>query len=137
MQVIAQIGLIAASFHGGWEVILILAVVLVLYGAKRLPDLGRGFGKGLHEFRRALMDVREEVDGAAGDAGKSLGGIYGKPACEAMTPDNQTAELYDPGVLHDQQPPGEGSQVTGFSSWRRLSRRIRYFLSSLLSRKGA
>ena len=81
------------------------------------------------------MDVREEVDGAAGDAGKSLGGIYGKPACEALTPDNQTAELYDPAVLRDQQTPGEGTRNVGFLTWRRLFQRIRYFLSNRLSRK--
>src|SRR5205814_1620369 len=114
---------------------LVLGVVLILYGAKRLQDLGRGLGQGRREFLRALMDVREEIDGQAGDAGKSLGGIYGKPACQALTPDNQTAELYDPGVLRDQQKPGGGTPNVWFLRWRRLFRRVSYLLSKLLNRK--
>ena len=122
MQVIAQTGLIAASFFGGWEIVLILAVVLTLFAAKRLPDLARGLGKGLHQFRKETMNFGEGVDEAASDAGKSLGGIHGKPAYEALTPNNQTAELYDPAVLRDQQQPGEGTQNVGVFCWRRLSR---------------
>ena len=135
MQVIAQTGLIAASFFGGWEIVLILAVVLTLFAARRLPDLARGLGKGLHQFRKETMNFGEGVDEAASDAGKSLGGIYGKPACEALTPNNQTAELYDPAVLPDQQKPGGDNQNVGFLRWRRLFRRIGYFLSNLLNRR--
>jgi len=81
-----------AGVFGGWEVVLILAVILILLGAKRLPEIGKGLGAGLLHFRK-------EIDSQAYDAGKSLGGIYGKPAAEALTPDNQTAELYDPAVF--------------------------------------
>jgi len=136
MQVIAQIGRIAAFFNG-WEVILILGVVLVLYGAKRLPDLERGLRHGFREFLRELMNVRDELDEKAGDAGKSLGGIYGKAACEALTPDNQTAELYDPAVLRHQPKPGGGTRNVWFLRWRRLFRRVSYFLSKPLNRKAA
>ena len=60
MQVIAQTGVIAASIIGGWEIVLILAVVLILSGAKRLPDVGHGLGQGLR--RRETMNLREELD---------------------------------------------------------------------------
>ena len=88
---------------GGGEIILILALLLILLGAKRLPDLTRGLGRGLYEFRKASRGVREELDEQAADAGRSLGGIYGKPAVEALTPDNKTAELYDPCVFRKQE----------------------------------
>ena len=41
---------------GGWEVLLILAVVLLLFGAKKLPELARGLGKGIKEFKTATRD---------------------------------------------------------------------------------
>ena len=37
----------------GWEVVAILAVVLILFGAKRLPELARGLGQGIKEFKKA------------------------------------------------------------------------------------
>ena len=38
---------------GGWEVILILAVVMVLFGARKLPELAKGLGQGIKEFKKA------------------------------------------------------------------------------------
>jgi len=42
------------------------------------------------------------VDQAGIDAGRNAGGIYGSTAAEALTPDNQTAELYDPAVFKEE-----------------------------------
>src|SRR5216683_2000690 len=84
---------------GGGEVILVLALILILFGAKKLPDIARGLGEGFLEFRKHVG----KLDRDAHHAGESLGGIYGKPAAQALTPDNQTAELYDPAVFHDQK----------------------------------
>jgi sec-independent protein translocase protein TatA len=47
---------------GAPELILILIVVLVLFGAKKIPELAQGLGKGVKEFRKAMKDVQEEVD---------------------------------------------------------------------------
>lgn len=41
---------------GGWEVLLILAVVILLFGAKKLPELARGLGKGIKEFKTVTRD---------------------------------------------------------------------------------
>ncbi len=49
------------SFPGGWEWILIFVVLLLLFGAKRLPDLARGLGKGISEFRKAAKEVTSEI----------------------------------------------------------------------------
>ncbi|MGH8023269.1 MAG: Sec-independent protein translocase subunit TatA/TatB [Limisphaerales bacterium] len=46
---------------GGWEVVLILAVVLILFGAKRLPELARGLGSGIKEFKKATREVTDEI----------------------------------------------------------------------------
>lgn len=53
--------MLAAFGMGGWEVILILAVVLILFGAKRLPELAKGLGKGIKEFKNATRDVTDEL----------------------------------------------------------------------------
>ncbi|HIC74834.1 MAG TPA: twin-arginine translocase TatA/TatE family subunit [Candidatus Marinimicrobia bacterium] len=47
---------------GGWEVFLILLVVLLLFGAKRLPELARGLGKGIREFKGAIEGIEKELD---------------------------------------------------------------------------
>lgn len=42
---------------GGGEVFLLLVVVLLLFGAKRIPDLARGLGKGIKEFKDAKNGI--------------------------------------------------------------------------------
>jgi sec-independent protein translocase protein TatA len=46
---------------GGGEIILILALVLILFGAKKLPELAKGLGQGIKEFKKATREVTEEV----------------------------------------------------------------------------
>ena len=45
---------------GGWEVILILAVVIVLFGARKLPELAKGLGQGIREFKKAARDETKQ-----------------------------------------------------------------------------
>jgi sec-independent protein translocase protein TatA len=44
---------------GGWEIVLILAVVLLLFGARKLPELAKGLGQGIREFKKSS---RDEID---------------------------------------------------------------------------
>lgn len=53
-----------AGFFGGWEIILILAVVLILFGAKKLPELAKGLGTGIKEFKKATREVTDELQNA-------------------------------------------------------------------------
>jgi sec-independent protein translocase protein TatA len=46
---------------GAGEIILILLVILILFGAKKIPELARGIGKGMSEFKRGLKDVEDEI----------------------------------------------------------------------------
>jgi len=50
---------------GGPEVFVILFVVLLLFGAKKIPDLARGMGKGIREFKDATKEIKKEVDDAS------------------------------------------------------------------------
>jgi sec-independent protein translocase protein TatA len=45
---------------GVGKILLILIVFMVLFGAKRIPDLAKGFGKGIRDFKKALKDDDEE-----------------------------------------------------------------------------
>ena len=49
---------------GGGEIILILALVLILFGAKKLPELAKGLGTGIKEFKKATRDVTDEMHSA-------------------------------------------------------------------------
>tara|TARA_B100000676_G_scaffold219223_1_gene216150 strand:- start:318 stop:509 length:192 start_codon:yes stop_codon:yes gene_type:complete len=46
---------------GTIEILIILFIVLLLFGAKRLPELAKGLGKGINEFKKASNDIKEEV----------------------------------------------------------------------------
>jgi sec-independent protein translocase protein TatA len=102
---------------GGWEMVLIVALVLLLFGARQLPNIRRGFREGLSQFLKHSDEVAHE-------AGESLGGIYGKPAAQALTPDNQTAELYDPAAFHREEKRGRGSRWKVFQRFWRFCRSV-------------
>ncbi len=46
---------------GMGELIIILLVVLVLFGSKKIPDLAQGLGKGIREFKKAIKDVQDDI----------------------------------------------------------------------------
>ena len=41
---------------GGWEIIAIVAVLLLLFGGKKIPELARGLGRGIGEFRQGMKE---------------------------------------------------------------------------------
>jgi len=47
---------------GPSELIVIMLIVLLLFGSKRLPELARGIGKATRQFKKALEDVKEEIN---------------------------------------------------------------------------
>jgi sec-independent protein translocase protein TatA len=50
---------------GGTEIILILGITLLLFGGKKLPELAKGLGQGIREFKKATKAVTDEVQNAA------------------------------------------------------------------------
>ncbi|MFD3002869.1 twin-arginine translocase TatA/TatE family subunit [Pontibacter toksunensis] len=59
---------------GGTEVILILAVILLLFGAKRIPELAKGLGRGIREFKDATNEIKSEIE----KPGKDVKGEAGR-----------------------------------------------------------
>jgi len=47
---------------GGPEVIIILFAILLLFGAKKIPELARGMGKGIREFKDATKEIKDEIE---------------------------------------------------------------------------
>ncbi len=60
---------------GGSELILIMVVILVFFGANKIPELARGLGKGIREFKDASTEIRKEFE----NAGQPQQAPYGPP----------------------------------------------------------
>ena len=46
---------------GPWEIILIILGIIIIFGGKKLPELARGLGLGLREFKKAKQEIKDEV----------------------------------------------------------------------------
>ena len=47
---------------GGGELLVILFVILIFFGPKKMPELGKNLGKGIREFKNAMRDIQEGVE---------------------------------------------------------------------------
>ena len=56
-----------AGFLGGWEWVIVILAVLLLFGAKRIPEFMKGLGTGVKEFKKATREVTEEIQNAGED----------------------------------------------------------------------
>ncbi len=57
--------ILAFGMPGGWEWIIIVLVVVLLFGAKKIPELAKGLGRGIREFKDATKEIKEEIDEGA------------------------------------------------------------------------
>ncbi len=68
---------------GGTELLIILAIILLFFGAKRIPELARSLGRGTREFREGIS---EDPDRGEAEARRLDGGDGGKPS---LPPNNE------------------------------------------------
>ncbi len=61
---------LAIAFPGGWELVVIALVVVIFFGAKKIPEIARGFGKGIREFKDATKEIKNEIEEGASEAPK-------------------------------------------------------------------
>ncbi|SMB95733.1 twin-arginine translocation protein, TatA/E family subunit [Hymenobacter roseosalivarius DSM 11622] len=88
---------------GGGEIMLILVVILIFFGANKIPELARGLGKGIREFKDASSEIRSEIENAG----------LPKQNQPYQQPTAYTAPTYDTPV---QQSTLEQSTITSVSS---------------------
>ena len=62
-----------AAFLGGWEWIIVILAVLLLFGAKKIPELARGLGQGIKEFKKATKEVTDEIQNTPADTTAQTG----------------------------------------------------------------
>ena len=54
--------LLAFGWPGTTELIVIGLVIVIFFGAKKIPELARGLGKGIREFKDATKEIKDEID---------------------------------------------------------------------------
>ena len=74
-----------AAFLGGWEWIIVILAVLLLFGAKKIPELAKGLGTGIKEFKKATREVTDEIQNTTTDTPTPA-----KPAAGGQTPPGST-----------------------------------------------
>lgn len=55
------------AFIGGSEIVIVFFVVLLLFGADKIPEIARGLGKGMREFRKVTGEIKREFDANTSD----------------------------------------------------------------------
>lgn len=86
---------------GGSELILIMVVILIFFGANKIPELARGLGKGIREFKDASTEIRREFEQA------------GQPA----PPSYSQQPGYGPPNQHPASLPAAPASETGAQPW--------------------
>lgn len=85
---------------GIWELLIILVVVLLIFGPRRLPEMAKGIGQSVREFRKGIKDIRDDItgnddnDAKASTAGASQARTEAAPS-EAPKSDSGTASAGD------------------------------------------
>ena len=60
------------GFPSGGELAVIIVVIVLLFGAKRIPELAKGLGQGLKEFKKASNDIKKEIEDSSRDIENSI-----------------------------------------------------------------
>lgn len=67
------------------EVMIVLLVILLFFGAKRIPELARGIGQGINEFKKASDDIKKEIEKGEKEGFSSSGKTQSKDSQEHAT----------------------------------------------------
>jgi sec-independent protein translocase protein TatA len=88
---------------GALELLILLAIVMLLFGSKRVPQLGRSLGKGVRDFRKSMAEAENGTGAAEMQARKNKEGkkVFPSEAAHSVGSDAQGAET----------PPTTGQQT--------------------------
>jgi len=90
---------------GMQELILIFIVALLVFGPKRLPELGRTIGKGMAELKNAMYGIKEQMDSELHDIKEPLSSALGGPDV-ADKPDQETTTTNEADTAKDSKDKG-------------------------------
>jgi sec-independent protein translocase protein TatA len=78
------------------ELLIILVVVLLIFGPRRLPEMAKGLGQSVREFRRGLRDMRKDIDDEGADDKAQAAGVS-----TAATAEGEKAQKRAPSTADD------------------------------------
>ncbi|MGY2131230.1 Sec-independent protein translocase subunit TatA/TatB [Hymenobacter sp. HD11105] len=100
---------------GGGEIMLILVVILIFFGANKIPELARGLGKGIREFKDASSEIRSEIEraGLPNQTPQSQAPAYTAPTYETASqnldqPTVTSVSSVEPAAETTVAPPMDG-----------------------------
>ena len=97
-----------------WQILIIVLIVVILFGAKRLPDVASSIGKSLKIFKKEVTELREDDGGAPGhDAGTTGQQPYGTTGQQGTTPPPPGAPPPGYGTTPPPSAPAPGSTPNG------------------------
>lgn len=91
---------------GVWEITLIFLVVLLLFGAKRLPEIGSSLGKGIREFKGSLREIEGELKLPEERPGAAK--VRGRPEPQESDAGTRRLSGDEEKAMPDPEPSGSG-----------------------------
>ncbi len=95
---------------GMWEMIFIFLMILLLFGAKRLPEIGSSLGKGIREFKSSVREIEHEFKSPDRQIHQSS-----PPPIPAGIKDDGDADDGEPRSLSDDEGDSGGEPLRGLS----------------------
>ena len=81
------------SWIGPWEIAIVLVLALLIFGPKKLPDLGKSMGKSISGFRQGMKETKEDVEEAVKDIKEDIPAPEAEAtASQAEAPKVETTE---------------------------------------------
>ena len=74
---------------GMTEILVIMVIILLLFGAKRIPEIAGSFGKGITEFKRNVGDAQRSITEPPRDETRTIAGAPPTPAAAPLTPEEE------------------------------------------------
>ena len=72
------------------EILIVLLIVLILFGAKRIPEVAGSLGKGINEFKRNMSEAQRTISESVREEPKSIGGAADVPRpAQPLTPEQE------------------------------------------------
>ena len=78
---------------GGGEMVLVIAAILVLFGAKKIPEFAKGLGQGIKEFKKASREVTDEISNASNEVAAPPPPARPQPAAAPPAEPNPSATV--------------------------------------------